>query len=112
LTTKHGKWEVAQKDVPTNLQLGIYALAVSLAFPGKDIRAELYYLRSGRRKAHTFTTEDIEQVKVSLLEKINQIIEDKSFLPTSNERNCTFCDHAKSGACPTGISRLKRMGKI
>ncbi len=112
MTTRLGKWEVTQKDVPTNLQLGIYALAVSLAFPGKDIRAELYYLRSGRRKAHTFTKEDIEQVKINLLEKINQVVEDNSFLPTSNERNCTFCDHAKSKACPTGVARLKRMGKI
>jgi len=112
LTIKPGKWEVAQKDVAANLQLGIYALAVSLAFPDKDIRAELYYLRSGRRKAHTFTREDIEQVKVSLLEKINQVVQNSSFLPTSNERNCTFCDHSKSGACATGVARLKRMGKI
>lgn len=30
---KTGKWEVSQKDVPTNLQLGMYALAASLVFP-------------------------------------------------------------------------------
>lgn len=30
---KTGKWEVSQKDVATNLQLGMYALAASLAFP-------------------------------------------------------------------------------
>jgi len=112
LITKHGKWEVPQKDIAKNLQLGIYALAVSLAFPDKQIRAELYYLRSGRHKHHLFTKEDIEEVKVSLLENINKVVEDNSFLPTANERNCTFCDHAKSGACTVGISRLKRMGKI
>lgn len=112
MTIRHGKWEVSQKDVPKNLQLGIYALAVSTAFPGKNIRAELYYLRSGRRKFHVFTPEDLENVKVDLLNNINKIIEDTSFTPTANERNCTFCDHAKSRACPTGVNRLKKMGKI
>lgn len=112
MTIKHGKWEVSQKDVPNNLQLGIYALAASLAFPDKVIRAELYYLRSGRRKYHVYSKEDIENVKINLINNINQVVEDRSFSPTSNERNCTFCDHAKSGACPTGVSRLRRMGKI
>lgn len=92
--------------------MGIYALAVSTAFPDKKIRAELYYLRSGRRKFHLYTQEDLENVKINLLNSINTIIEDKSFSPTNNERNCTFCDHAKSKACPTGVARLKRMGKI
>jgi len=112
LTTKHGKWEVAQKDIANNLQLGVYAIAASLIFPDKKIRAELYYLRSGRRKYHLFTEEDIEQAKISLLNNINTVVEDNSFSPTANERNCTFCDHAKSKACPTGYNRLKRMGKI
>lgn len=34
---KTGKWEVAQKDIPTNLQLGLYALAMSVVFPDKKI---------------------------------------------------------------------------
>lgn len=34
---KTGKWEVAQKDIPTNLQLGLYAVAMSVLFPGKKI---------------------------------------------------------------------------
>lgn len=111
MTIRLGKWEVPQKGIAKNLQLGIYALAVSSVFPDKTIRAELYYLRSGRRKYHTFTPEDIEEVKVDLLENINKIIEDNSFLATSNERTCTFCEHAASGACATGVGRLKRMGK-
>lgn len=98
---KTGKWEVAQKDVSTNLQLGIYALAVSLAFPNKKITAELYYLRSGRRKRHTFLPEDIENVKINLVDSIKQIIDDTSFRPTDNSRSCSYCDHAKTGACPT-----------
>ena len=105
---KTGKREVAQKDVHKNLQLGIYALAASRAFPDKKVKASLHYLRSGRIKGHEYSVEDLENVKVMLLEKINLIVNDFNFTPTKNERICYFCDHAKSGACPTGAARLKR----
>ena len=105
---KTGKWEVAQKSIKDNLQLGIYALAASSVFPGKEIYAELYYLRSGKRKGHTFTEEDLENVKVEIINFGNKIINDNNFLPTPNERVCSFCDHAKSGACATGVARNKK----
>jgi RecB family exonuclease len=98
---KTGKWEVSQKELPNNLQLGIYALAASLAFPDKKITAELYYLRSGRHKRHTFTPEDLENVKLNIINSIKQIVNDTSFSPTSNGRICSYCEHAKTGACPT-----------
>lgn len=98
---KTGKWEVSQKELPNNLQLGIYALATSLAFPGKKITAELYYLRSGRHKRHTFTPEDLDKVKLNIINSIQEIINDTSFSPTSNGRICSYCEHAKTGACPT-----------
>lgn len=105
---KTGKWEVAQKDVPNNLQLGIYALALHNIFPEKEIYAELYYLRSGKRKGHLFSSEDIENVKVKLLNSINTIMNDGNFLPTSNTRTCSYCDHAKTEVCGTGVFRNKK----
>lgn len=96
---KTGKREVAQKDVATNLQLGIYALAASQIFPDKTITASLHYLRSGRLKSHTFSSEDIENIKINLVNRINRIVNDNNFTPTSNERICSFCDHARSGVC-------------
>jgi len=105
---KTGKWEVAQKDVANNLQLGIYALAMHNIFPEKEIYAELYYLRSGKKKGHLFTAEDIDLVKMNLLSSINNIIEDKNFLPTNNVRICSYCDHAASGVCGTGVFRNKK----
>ena len=74
---------------------------MSLLFPDKKITAELYYLRSGRRKRHTFSKEDIENVKLNIISSINKIIEDTSFSPTNNVRTCGYCEHAKTGACPT-----------
>jgi len=105
---KTGKWEVSQKSIKDNLQLGIYALAASIAFPGKEIYAELYYLRSGKRKGHVFTDEDLENVKADIIGFGNKIINDNNFNPTSNERVCSFCDHAKSGACATGVARNRK----
>lgn len=102
---KTGKWEVAQKDVENNLQLGIYALAMHTIFPEKEIYAELYYLRSGRRKGHLFSLEDIEKVKENLIDNINKIISDTNFLPTNNPRPCSYCDHAASGVCGVGVFR-------
>jgi len=102
---KTGKWEVSPKDIPTNLQLGIYALAMKNMFPDKDVYAELYYLRSGRKKGHLFTDDDVEDVKVRLIREMNNIVHDTNFTPTSNTRVCSFCDHAASGACGTGVFR-------
>ncbi len=105
---KTGKWEVALKSIKDNMQLGIYALAASLVYPDKEIYAELYYLRSGKRKGHTFTRDDLENIKVSILKMGHTMMDDGNFLPTSNERVCSFCDHAKSGACATGVMRNKK----
>lgn len=104
---KTGKWEVALKDVATNLQLGIYALAISELFPGKEVYAELYYLRSGKKKGHLFTSEEIFLVKKRLVENIQKIINDNNFIPTTNTRICSYCEHAQSGACGVGGFRLR-----
>lgn len=108
---KTGKREVAAKDVSNNLQLGIYALAASIAFPGKTITAALQYLRSGRVKSHTYSQEDLENVKQMVIQKINRIMNDNNFTPTSNERICSFCDHGASGACGIGAVRYRKFNK-
>jgi RecB family exonuclease len=102
---KTSKYELSQKAVPQNLQLGIYALALSNIFPDKEIYAELHYLRSGKKKGHLFSKEDLENVKLKILDICNTIINDKMFKHTSNTRLCSFCDHAASGSCPVGVYR-------
>jgi len=106
---KSGKWEVSAKAAPTNLQLGIYALAASIMFPDTPIYAELYYLRSGRRKGHLFTPENMEEVYETVLDKVNTIINDRHFKPTQETRPCTFCDYAKpeNPICSVGVGRMK-----
>jgi RecB family exonuclease len=105
---KTGKREVAAKDVSSNLQMGIYALAASVMFPGKRITAALHYLRTNRLKAYTYSEEDLENIKKKLIERIMVIVEDQNFSPTFNERVCSFCDHSQSGACSIGAVRLRK----
>lgn len=102
---KTGKWEVSAKEAPNNLQLGIYALAASLEFPNHEIYAELYYLRSGRKKGHLFSAEDLQRVKERIIEMANKIVNEQNYLPTNQYRTCSYCDHAKSGACGVGAFR-------
>ena len=108
---KTGKREVALKNVSTNLQMGIYALAASVMFPEKEITASLHYLRTNRLKSHTYSEEDLLEIKKTLVERINVIVQDDNFLQTSNERVCSFCDHSQSGACGIGAIRLKKFKK-
>lgn len=108
---KTGKWEVPLKGIGDNLQLGIYALAASILMPEKEIYAELHYLRSGKRKGHLYTAEDLENVKIKLIRLINNVINDNSFPATSNVRACSYCDHAKSGVCGTGVFRNKKAAR-
>lgn len=105
---KSGRYEVAQKNIASNLQVGLYALAASIMYPDTPIYAELYYLRSGRRKGHLFSPEDMEAVYETVLRKINTIINDRNFTATEDRRPCTFCDFAKTGACRTGAARMRR----
>lgn len=103
---KTGKFE--ETKVQNNPQLGIYVLAISHLYPQfSTFKAELYYLRSGRRKTHTFTREDLPRLEEQALEYVNEIIEDKYFHNTTNARICMFCEHASSGACRTGVQRRK-----
>lgn len=99
---KTGKREVAKKNVHMDLQLGIYALVAERLFPGKDIYAELYYLRSARQKGHLFTRDDLAEIEVRLSETINGIIDQRWFPYTDEPRVCSFCDHAASGTCSFG----------
>jgi len=107
VTHNSGKNEVAKKNIPTDLQLGIYVLAMAQEYPDVPIYGELYYLRSARRKGHWFQPQDMPEIHDKVLEKINGIIGERNFLPTQNSRICSFCDFAKTGACPTGKARMR-----
>ena len=104
---KTGKHEAAYKGIEGNQQLGIYALAAKTRWPDKDVRATLYYLRSGKQKGHLYSTDDLLAVEDTLLERIKYLTDMTNFPPTSNGRICTYCDYAYQEVCPMGASRVK-----
>ena len=104
---KSGSYEVPLIHIHNDLQLGIYALAVSRMYPGERVYAELYYLRSGKRKGHFFSEEDLARVETRVLAQVNEIIERRHFHTTNNVRICSFCDYRISGTCPTGVARYR-----
>lgn len=105
---KSGTFEVPQKRIHEDLQLGIYALAMKTLFPDKQIYASLYYLRSGKDKGHLFTDEDLVEVEQRIINTTQTILDDNTFSYTPKKYLCkSLCDHGKSGACPRGAAVLK-----
>lgn len=104
---KSGKKEVTYKDIPNNLQLGIYALAAKKMFPDKTIHAELYYLRSERHKGHTYTDEDLDRIEQEIIAATEELINRRSFRFTGTPNDCYWCDFAKDGTCKWGSGNAR-----
>ncbi len=109
---KSGKKEVPYAQIPTNLQLGIYALYMKSLFPDREVLAELYYLRTGKARGHLFTDDDLVAVEARLLEAVRKVLNKEHFKATPNERMCRWCTYAKNGVCPTGQRRLRKAGVL
>lgn len=109
---KSGKFEVAAKNVATNLQVGLYALAAEYLYPDLwPITGELYYLRSGKRKSHTYTREELREVESKLVNVVKDYIETRTFQYTSDAKQCLYlCDFGKSGVCPRGAGVIRNSG--
>jgi RecB family exonuclease len=110
---KSGAWEVANKDVPLDLQLGIYALYMKYLHPDKEITARLHYLKSSKIKSHTFTDEDFEDVERRLAAAIDNIRENNNFktLPKGLAWKCRMCSYQKDGTCAAGRFNVEQADK-
>jgi hypothetical protein len=104
---KSGMKEVAAKNISTNLQLGIYALALKREYPDYDIYGELYYLRTGRQKGHLFTDSDLFDTECRFVQAVNDMINTTDYKATSNVRDCNYCPFATDGTCSTGARRVR-----
>lgn len=105
---KSGSYEVAQKGIQGNLQLGLYALTVDKLFPGYDIYAQMYYLKSGRQKGHLFERSDLDDIESRLTSLVNELLVRQNYEYTPNPRACYMCDYAKNDVCPMGAKRVRR----
>jgi DNA helicase-2/ATP-dependent DNA helicase PcrA len=105
---KSGKQEVSHANVSTDLQLGVYSLVANEIFPDREVYAQLYYLRSRRKKGHLFTKDDLSTVRKVLTTKVDTILRTQDFPPTDNARSCYWCSYAKDGTCDVGAKRLRK----
>lgn len=108
---KSGKFEVANNAVATNLQLGIYALYMKHLYPEKTITAHLYYLQSGKKKGHTYSDKDFEDIQTRLRIAIDGVRECRNYLPTRDKWKCKTCSYAHDDTCPTGRYVMKQSNK-
>lgn len=101
---KSGSFEVANKNVPSDLQLGIYALYMKYLYPDKTISAGLHYLRSNRIKKHTYSDEDFKNVEERLIKAIDGLRNRRNFLPVPKHLawKCRMCSYRKDGVCKAG----------
>jgi len=101
---KSGSWEVSDKNVPTDLQLGIYALYMKYLYPDKTITAGLHYLRSNKIKEHTFSDQDFIEVEERLIRAVDGLRNHKNYLPLPKNLawKCRMCSYQKDGTCRAG----------
>jgi RecB family exonuclease len=110
---KTGAWEVPDKEVPYNLQLGIYALYMKYLHSDKKITAMLHYLKSNKLKKHSFSDEEFSDVENRLAEAIEKIRENNNYttLPKGLAWKCRMCSYQKDGTCAAGRFNVEQAEK-
>lgn len=99
---KSGKSRMAKKDIPLNIQLNIYAMAL-LKMNGKlPKRTSLVYLeKEGAEQKDYFPTEESIRVFKEKLNGIVQGIMEERFDPVPDYKLCDYCDYR--GLCPRDV---------
>ncbi|HEC30620.1 MAG TPA: PD-(D/E)XK nuclease family protein [Candidatus Yonathbacteria bacterium] len=93
---KTGKKMPAQKDLETDLQLGLYHLALSVRWPQikpEKITTSLYFLRHNEKISSVPPQDIVEQTKLRILESIRAIeknTEEDEF-PATPGPLCNYC---------------------
>ncbi len=93
---KTGKKMPAQKDLETDLQLGLYHLALSVRWPQikpEKITTSLYFLRHNEKISSVPPQDIVEQTKLRILESIRSIeknTEEDEF-PATPGPLCNYC---------------------
>ena len=103
IDSKTGKRMPAEKDLESDLQLGLYHLALSVRWPQikpGDIKTSLYFLRHNEKISTTPTKDTLKNTKDYILSTIREIeerTESGQFPPTPGPL-CDYCGHRK--ICP------------
>lgn len=88
----------SEEEVAHDLQLSIYALAVSKLFPdAKHVKLSLQLLRHGFKMSTTRTPEQLAAA-LDYVEVLGRQTEEATSYPARLNTNCVYCDHRRQ--CP------------
>lgn len=91
---KSGRQDVSEADVESDLAMNIYQLLVHHKYPGRNVKATIVALRSGRSASHSLSAEDREVLEQDLLELGRQILgknwEETRSIPKALCPTCDF----------------------
>jgi len=97
---KSGDYVVDQEEVDDDLQLTMYALAITHQFgiAPEDLEIELWHLAARQKFATSRSREQLEVATLKINELVEAIQRETAFKPIAN-RFCRWCDYAN--ICPT-----------
>lgn len=83
----------SQEEVDEDKQLATYAIAVQTLWPeAKDMRLTLHFLKHNSMLTTARTQEQIEKMKLEIVETADKITKTKTFKPCEN-KFCDWCDY-------------------
>lgn len=109
---KSSKKAKTLEEMKKDTQMGLYAMAVKEVWPNAIVTCVLDYLRLGVIVKHTFTEEELNNIKENILSTVKDILfMDEEFKPKSfSDKDCmitcAFCGH--NDKCGIG-KRQKRV---
>jgi DNA helicase-2/ATP-dependent DNA helicase PcrA len=93
-----------QKDVDSDEQLSLYALAAKRVLGLEPKRLSLYFMDEGVRVDTERTEEDLKKFEAKVIETIDALKESR-FVPTPG-RQCSFCDFLN--ICEAGMKTVRK----
>lgn len=107
---KSSKKAKTHEEMKRDHQMGLYTMAIKLMYPQAHIVCVLDYIKLNQEVKHTFTEDELNIIKLELLDAVKRIMDDKEFKPLSfKDKNvlisCNFCGHNSS--CGVGKKQKK-----
>lgn len=93
---KSGRSEVSSLDVESDVSMGCYQLLLHAAFPGREIRATIYALRTGARASASMSASQLAAFAQDIKFIGEQMLgHDYEHLAPAHKRLCHDCDFLK-----------------
>lgn len=90
---KSGRWDVTPEDVASDLAMNIYQLILRRCYPGAQVKATIYCLRSGAQASAAMSDEEAEEFAGDILLLGKEILNrDYENIEPVRIPACTWCE--------------------